>query len=177
MIRLFAAIPLPAAIADGLAGRQTGVDAADWRPAESLHLTLRFFGALREDVARDLDLELAAIALPRFELVLAGAGTFGGPEPQVLWVGVEPNAALKRLARACEAAARRAGLAAETRRYAPHVTLAYLDSAPPAQTIAWVQANNLLRSPPISVTEFGLFSSHPGRSGPHYRLEAAYPLH
>ncbi|MEO8115140.1 MAG: 2'-5' RNA ligase family protein, partial [Phenylobacterium sp.] len=54
MIRLFAALAIPDEIAIGLARRQQGVEAARWRPREALHVTLRFFGELREDVARDL---------------------------------------------------------------------------------------------------------------------------
>jgi 2'-5' RNA ligase len=39
-----------------------------------------------------------------------------------------------------------------------------------------MQANNLLRSPPILVSEFGLFSSVLTAEGSRYTLEASYPL-
>jgi 2'-5' RNA ligase len=41
---------------------------------------------------------------------------------------------------------------------------------------AWIQSNNLLKSPPIPVESFGLFSSILGNEGSHYRLEAKYLL-
>ena len=47
---------------------------------------------------------------------------------------------------------------------------------PPAEVAAWIQANNLLRSPPIRMESFGLYSSFLGSEQAHYRLEAAYPL-
>ena len=177
MIRLFAAVAPPMEIADGLVRRQTGVDGARWNPPESLHVTLRFFGDVREDIARDLDGELAAIGGRPFEIALQGVGAFGeGRDVHVLWAGLTECPELKRLAKACEAAARRAGLKAETRPYRPHLTLAYLRGAPPAELGAWVQANNLLKSPAFTVAAFGLYSSHQGKGGAHYRLEADYPL-
>lgn len=177
MIRLFAAVALPREIASALTRRQAGVDGARWRPAESLHVTLRFFGDIAENVARDLDAELAGIGGGPFEIELAGAGVFGdGREVHAIWAGVAESAPLSRLARACETAARRAGLKPEGRAYRPHVTLAYLRGADPAEVGAWVQANNLLKSPPIPVESFGLFSSHSTKEGSIYRLEAEYPL-
>jgi RNA 2',3'-cyclic 3'-phosphodiesterase len=177
MIRLFAALSIPAEIGRALQLRQTGIDGARWRPLEALHVTLRFYGELREDVARDLDGELLGIRGRPFEIELAGAGSFAdGDEINAVWAGVAENAELRRLAEACETAARRAGLKPEKRNYRPHVTLAYLRRSDPAEVAAWIQANNLLKSPPIAVESFGLFSSHLGRDGSHYRLEADYPL-
>jgi 2'-5' RNA ligase len=177
MIRLFAALALPSEIAASLEKRQRGVEGARWRPPESLHVTLRFFGDLKEDVARDLDAELSSLTGGGFEIALQGVGAFGeGRDIHAIWAGVSENAALKHLARACETAARRAGLRPETRNYRPHVTLAYLRRPDPAEVAGWIQANNLLKSPPIEVDRFALFSSHQTKDGSAYRLEAEYPL-
>jgi RNA 2',3'-cyclic 3'-phosphodiesterase len=177
MIRLFAAVALPPQITAALIRRQTGVETARWRPPETMHVTLRFFGDLREDIARDLDGELAGLDGGGFEIVLEGVGAFGeGRDIHAIWAGVGETPALTRLARACETAARRAGLKAEGRRYRPHVTLAYLRHADPAEVAGWIQANNLLKSPPIPIDRFGLYSSHQSKEGSYYRLEAEYPL-
>ena len=177
MIRLFAALQMPEDVSAALARRQTGIENARWRPPESLHLTLKFFGDLREDVARDLDAELLSVRAAPFDLVLEGAGTFSEDgEPRAAWAGVREDQALARLARACETAGRRAGLKGETRGFKPHVTLAYLRHADPLQVAHWVQANNLLQSPPIRIDRFGLYSSRLGGEGPSYRLEAEYLL-
>ena len=178
MIRLFAALALPPEIVAGLVRRQAGVDTARWRPPETLHVTLRFFGDLREDVARDLDAELSTINGGGFEIALQGVGAFGeGRDIHAIWSGVTEPPGLTRLARACEMAGRRAGLKPESRRYRPHVTLAYLRHADPAEVAAWIQANNLLKSPPVPIDRFGLYSSHPSKEGSTYRLEAEYPLY
>lgn len=177
MIRLFAAVAIPEEIGDGLARRQQGLPGARWRPRESLHLTLRFFGELSEDKADDLDAELATIAGPAIELTLSGVGVFeAGAGPRAVWAGAEDNPPLKRLAARCESAARRAGLAADRRVFRAHVTLAYLAGADPACVAAWVQEHNLLKSPPIPVRAFGLYSSRRGEAGAVYRLERHYAL-
>jgi len=177
MIRLFAALAIPPEIGTALQARQTGIEGARWRPLEALHVTLRFFGEIREDVARDLDAELMAASGRPFEIQLEGVGSFAdGADIHAVWAGVAENAELRRLAEACESAARRAGLKPEKRRYRPHVTLAYLRHPDPAEVAGWIQGNNLLKSPGIPMESFGLYSSHLGSAGSHYRLEAEYPL-
>ena len=177
MIRLFAAVAVPEEVALTLAHRQTGVAGARWRPAEALHVTLRFFGAMSEPVAVDLDDALRAVRAPAFELALRGAGAFGEDDHmRAVWAGVEENATLRRLAAKCETAARRVGLKAEARTYRPHVTLAYLRRAEPPKVAAWVQANNLLTTPAWTAEAFGLYSSWSGPDGSHYDLERSYAL-
>ena len=177
MIRLFAALPLPLDIAEALAARQSGLSGARWRPLESLHITLRFFGDMAEDVAADLDAELAGIDAPALELEFRGAGCFGeGAEVHAVWAGVAENPGLNRLARACETAARRAGLKPDTRNYTPHVTLAYLRRPDPVAVAAWIQSHNLLHSPVFRVPGFNLYSSWRSAEGSRYRCERTYPL-
>jgi RNA 2',3'-cyclic 3'-phosphodiesterase len=177
VIRLFAAIAMPPAITEALAPLQHGVEGARWRPAESLHITLRFFGDVPEPTADDLDEQLEAVGGKRLELSLSGVGVFGeGRELRAIWAGLADSEPLRGLARRCESAARRAGLEPNTRKYAPHVTLAYLRGADPGEVAAWIQRNNLLKSEAFPVGEFGLYSSWSGRSGSFYRLEKAYAL-
>ncbi len=164
MIRLFVALAVPDEIAEGLARRQQGVPGARWRPRDALHITLRFAGEVSEDVADDLDAALSGVVAPAFELALEGVGAFGeGRDLSAVWAGVAPSEPLKRLAARCESAARRAGLAAERRAFHPHLTLAYVDRPDPGRVAAWIQAHNLLCSPPFGVSAFGLYSSHRGR--------------
>ncbi len=177
MIRLFAAVAVPADVAERLTDRQDGVPGARWRPEEALHVTLRFFGELDPATAAELDDRLAQVRAPAFDLHLEGAGVFGGRDHmRAVWAGVGESAPLRHLAARCEAAAVRCGLAPEPRTYRPHVTLAYLRRAEPAKVGAWVQAHNLLRSPPWRAEAFGLYSSWSGPDGSRYDLERTYPL-
>jgi RNA 2',3'-cyclic 3'-phosphodiesterase len=95
-------------------------------PVEQLHLTLRFFGDIPRASVTELaaDLERAARACPAVEVALEGVGMF--PErghPRVLWLGLALPEPIFALQAACEAAAQRIGLPAETRPFRPHLTL------------------------------------------------------
>ena len=99
MIRLFAAIAVPEEIAEPLARRQQPLPGARWRPLGTLHITLRFFGEVREDVADDLDSALSVIAVSPFALSLEGVGVFGeGAWSQLQPQREGPRARLRRLA-------------------------------------------------------------------------------
>ena len=177
MIRLFSALNIPPDIGAALQSRQTGLVGARWRPLEALHVTLRFYGDIREDVARDLDEALFELSSAPFEIELEGVGAFSGEDGiHAVWAGVADNSALSRLAGACERASRSAGLKLEPRRYRPHVTLAYVRRPSPAAVATWIETHSRLKSPPIPVTAFGLYSSHQTGEGSRYRLEAQYPL-
>jgi 2'-5' RNA ligase len=177
VIRLFAALAIPPLIADGLIRRQVGLKGADWRPREALHITLRFFGNIPESTADDVDSALSLVTGRPFSLTLARVGSFDdNGDIHAVWAGVEPNEQLTQLAGRCERAARQAGLKPDTRTYHPHVTLAYLRRADPAEVAAWEQANNLLKSPAFAADRFGLYSSHQTSEGSRYRLEREYRL-
>ena len=177
MIRLFAALSIPGEIAEGLARRQQGLPAARWRPLESLHITLRFFGEIAERAADDLDAELAVIGGGGFSVALSGVGAFGeGGGVEAVWAGVEASEPLSRLAVRCEMAARRARLKADRRVFRPHVTLAYVRGAEPRRVAAWIQSHNLLKSPPFRVSAFSLYSSWRVGDQSRYQLERLYPL-
>lgn len=177
MIRLFAAVEVPPDLAEELTHRQGAIPGARWRPAELLHITLRFFGQVSETAAADLDAELGRLRAQPFDLRLEGAGAFGeGPYTRAVWAGVGDSEPLRQLAAKCENAARRAGLEPERRVYRPHVTLAYLRRPEPEKVAGWVRDNNLLRSPDFRVTWFGLYSSWSGPDGSRYDLEREYPL-
>ena len=175
MIRLFAALAIPHDLAPALIARQTGIEGARWRPQDSLHITLRFFGDLPETAADDLDLALESLRGAPLSLSLAGVGYFGeGPDIHAVWAGVAENERLRVLAGRCETAARRAGLAPDKRGYRPHVTLAYLTRPDPGQVAAWLQTNALLKSPTFEVIRFGLYSSVNTSGGTRYDLERSY---
>ncbi len=176
MIRLFTAIEIPESVRTRLSFLQGGVPGARWSPAENLHLTLRFIGEVDEATANDIDDMLSGLHAPSFELTLKGAGEFGGRDPHALWIGVAPNEVLMRLAAKIESALQRMGLPAETRKYAPHVTLARLRDAPVAKLREFLAAHAAFDSGPFAVRSFALFSSYPSSNGSLYRMERSYAL-
>ncbi len=177
MIRLFAAIAVPGDVARALAPCMEGLPGVRWRPAETLHITLRFAGDTPEPEADDLAAELSRVVGKPLNMRIAGVGTFGeGGDIDALWAGVDGGEPLAMLARRCEAAARRAGLKPETRRWRPHVTLASVRRIEPQCIGAWIHAHSLLAVPPFAISQFGLYSSWRGGDGATYRLERSYAL-
>lgn len=176
MPRLFAGIELPEEIRDHLSDLARPVPGAKWVDDDDLHITLRFAGDIDGRVARDFTDLLAEIEVDAFELRLEGLGTFGGNDPRTIWAGVSPNPALDALARACDRAARHAGLPAEAKPFRAHVTLARLRNAPPEIVARTLQQIGAFRTEPFAVKEFVLFSSRPKVGGGPYVVEATYPL-
>ncbi len=177
MIRLFVGLPLPEELRIRLAGLCAGVPGARWEPVENFHLTLRFIGEVELGQAEDIDGQLARLHMPSFAVTLATVDHFGPAEKaRALYVGVERSEPLVRLQAKIENALQRMGLEAETRKFVPHVTLARLSNTPAPRIQIFREAYNLFRAGPIPVTEFILYSSHPGKGHAVYREEAAYPL-
>jgi 2'-5' RNA ligase len=176
MLRLFTAIELPQAVRMRLTFLQAGVPGARWIASENMHLTLRFIGEVSEPTASDIDETLNNVRAKPFEIALKGVGEFGGRESRALWAGVSGNSALPQLAAKIESALQRMGLPAETRKYAPHVTLARLKDAPATKVRAFLSAHNLFDSGPFAVRAFALYSSFQTSKGSLYRVERLYDL-
>jgi len=175
-MRLFVALALPDTIRWQLRLLSGGLPGVRWVEPESFHLTLRFIGEVDEGMASDIDAVLARIRAPRFEVTLAGAGSFGGERPRLVWIGIEDNKPLFELQERVEAALRRAGVPPNTRRYSPHVTLARLKQPDLARVQGFLAANALFRAPPVPVERFSLIASYPTKSGAIYEDQADYPL-
>lgn len=173
MLRLFVGIELPSELKLRLSLLCAGVPGARWVEPGNYHLALRFIGEVDEGLASDIDAALAQIRAPRFDVTLAGVGRFGD---RVLWVGVEKNLPLFHLRDKVESALVRLGLEAETRRYAPHVTLARLRNAPEAKLEAFIAEHALFRADPFRIERFSLIASYLTKSGAIYEDQADYAL-
>ena len=97
---------------------------------EQQHLTLRFIGELDNGRLEEVAEALALVEGWPFELGLEGLGHFPPRgEPQVLWVGVTKSPELARLKRRIDRVLATVGLPPESRKFAPHVTLARVRGA------------------------------------------------
>lgn len=177
MIRLFVGLALPDAVRDRLATLQNGVPGARWVPPETFHVTLRFVGEIDEDVAADLDAELATLSAPAVPVRLRGLGRFGDKRgARALWVGVEPVPELLHLHGKVESACVRAGLDAASRRYVPHVTLARFGKPGGPRVDEVVAANGDWDGGAFVAGHVVLYRSLLGHDGATYEALAEYPL-
>jgi RNA 2',3'-cyclic 3'-phosphodiesterase len=186
-MRLFAAVLLPAPVADELAAEVAalrelpGADALRWTGRPGWHFTLAFYGEVDDAVVPDLSarLERAARHTEPFSLAVRGGGRFG--HGRALWAGAAGDVAeLRLLADRSEAAARRAGLPmADHRRYRPHLTLARSREA--VDVGPYVVLLEPFAGRPWTVTELTLVRSNLPKSGvpgeqPRYEPVGRWPL-
>ena len=176
MLRLFVGIEFPPELKLRLETLCTDVLGARWVDPGNFHLTLRFIGEVGEDVAADIDEALVRVRGRRFPLQLAGAGVFGGSRPHALWVGVEKHPDLVALRDKVEQALIRIGLPPESRKFAPHVTLARLRDPALDQLGGFLAAHARFRAEPLPVERFSLIASFPTKAGSIYEDQADYPL-
>ena len=177
VLRLFAALPVPEAIAERLTLLQGGLDGR-LVPPEALHVTLAFFGEQPARVAEDLHAALGQVATPDFALWLDGAGAFGKARPHAVYAAVRAEPALDLLRGKVLRAAHEAGLSLPAARYTPHVTLARYTKGmlSPQAAARMVAARAAFLAGPWAVEAFSLYRSDLGRAGPVYTELARYPL-
>ena len=175
-MRLFVALSIPDAVADGLMLLQGGVPGARWLEREQLHLTLRFIGEVDGRDARALDDALAGIDAPAFEMEIHGVGQFGNKQPHTLWAAARRNEMLEHLQRKVDTAIRRVGQPQDAHKFMPHITLARLRHPEIEKVRQWLTANALFTSRIFEVGAFCLYSSKLTSDGSIYRIEQEYPL-
>ena len=177
MFRLFVGIVFPEDVRFRLAALRFGLPGAKWIDAENMHLTVRFIGEVGGAQAEDIDMALARVSAPAFNLVISGIDCFeSGGKVHTLWAGIEKQPLLAHLYGKVESALVRAGCEPDKRKFKPHVTLARLRGGGGSRIASFIQAYNRLAIGPFAVDRFTLFRSHLGGEKAHYEELADYRL-
>ncbi len=162
-----------------LLGRLRPAARFQWSPPGNLHITTKFIGEWAEAELPRLSEALRGMpktgALP---ISVHGLGWFPNPHhPRVLFAGIEAPAGLGDLHRMTDEACAGLGVAAEQKRYSPHLTLARVrDGAGlPAvrQLIAGLESTDFGRFEAVS---FHLYESVLGPGGSQYKKLEEFPL-
>ena len=178
-MRCFIAIDLPDPVRDALEPVLAALPFGRPADPDQLHLTLAFLGEQPDELVEAAHLALEGIRFPRFDLQLAGLGSFPERRPQVLWAGVREASAVAALHGRVRAALHGAGLVLERRRFRPHVTLARVDRPGPADDDSLARFLGRwsgFPAPAFEVDSFGLWRSVLHRSGARHDELARYPL-
>ena len=176
MPRLFTALEIPREAALSLSLLRGGLSGARWIDIENYHLTLRFIGDVEGHVADDIANALDRVRRPSFTLTLSGVGAFGQKKPHAVWAGVAASPDLNALQAEIDRIFQRLGVAADPRKFMPHVTLARLRNSSPADVARYLSARGNFSALPFRVGRFVLMSSRDSVGGGPYIVEEAWPL-
>ncbi|KQT31234.1 2'-5' RNA ligase [Sphingomonas sp. Leaf412] len=179
MHRLFVALRPPRAIRAILTAAMGGVPGARWQDDEQLHVTIRFLGEVARDRAEDIATALSHVAAPVAAARVEGVGAFDRRgRVDTLWARVLPVEPLAALHRKVDQALSRAGVAPDTRRYLPHITVARLPRGgqDPVATAHWIADHAALAVPAFTLDHLYLYESHVRSDGARYEAIARWPL-
>jgi len=176
MPRLFTALEIPREAALSLSLLRGGLPGARWIDVENYHLTLRFIGDVEGHVADEIANALDRVRRPSFTLTLSGVGAFGQKKPHAVWAGVAASPDLNALQAEIDRLCQRLGVAADPRKFAPHVTLARLKNVSPEAVATYLSARGNFSALPFRVGRFVLMSSRDSVGGGPYIVEEAWPL-
>lgn len=176
MPRLFTGIEIPALIGDQLSGQRGGLPGARWIDPENYHLTLRFIGDVDMDIAEEIADALTRIHRPNFVLKLAELAVFGAKKPRAIVVRARMSPELADLQTEHERLMQRIGLPPETRKFAPHVTLARLRNATSHDIGNYLSLHGAFSVGAFPIDRFVLFSARQSTGGGPYVIETVYPL-
>ncbi len=179
-MRLFIAIPLPAAVIHELSALslrlRSGGHGLRWSASESWHMTLQFLGNSNREqyectVARLHEVRAAAVPI-----ALEGLDFFD--RAGVLFAGVRGTRELFLLQERVAAATQLCGFAAEARSYQPHITLARSKGKGQSQGLLRLKGK-MPREPQFTsfvAEEFPLYQSFLGPAGARHEVRARFTI-
>lgn len=147
-MRLFYAIEFPDPVKQRLAEVSSGLAALSargrWSRPDNIHMTIQFVGECPGEWLADLRniLRRAALSTAPFDLTIQGWGTFGDSQ-DILWLGIEREPELEKLAGTLKVLLRQQNLPFDRRPYTAHITLARQVHISREQLTGW-------QYPPIS---------------------------
>ncbi len=186
VIRSFVAIPIPDFAKDIITSLQArflplNID-AKWVPASNIHLTLKFFGEISQDLVPGIAGHIRSLAanFSPFSLQLHQAGVFPNfNRPRVVWVGVAGSGmdVLESLHSQINKELQSLGIPQESRKFSPHLTLGRLKSTQGNQELRKIiNDSSGLASKPFEVESISLYKSQLRPQGAIYTVLETFPL-
>ncbi len=179
-MRLFVGIAVAVAAAEELAIAQARLrgcaDGLRWTSAESWHITLQFLGETSPERCACITAQLRAVRARPVEITLEEFGCF--ERAGVVFVGVRPTTGLAALHGQVTAATGHCGIVAETRPFAPHITLARKRGRAQPLNLRTLK-NRMIALPPFSrfvAQEILLYESFLGADDPRYEVRERFAL-
>lgn len=179
-MRLFAGIPIAAAVIDELSAvslrLRSSTDGLRWSAPESWHITLQFLGSTGQEQYDCTVARLQQLRSSPVRIQLEGLGLF--ERAGVFFAGVGLTPELRALQERVTAATSLCGFIPETRPYHPHVTLARTKGKGRAQGLEELKAR-IHRQPAFTsfvAEEFVLYESVTRPTGALYEIRERFRL-
>ena|SRR5215471_20429265 len=171
--RLFVAIDLPDSTRQLLADLDPQMRGVHWTERDQMHLTLGFFGGVRDDVELKLREKLGAIEFGAFFVPVSGVGSFSSRgTPKIVWIGVgKAHPHLFQIHKRVQEAALAVGIEPELRPWHPHITIARCRDVSAQALRKFLQSNAEFDTGLIRVDAFHLYSSKLTPAGPIHTRE------
>ena len=176
MPRLFTGLEVPPEIGMLLSTMRGGLRGARWIDPENYHITLRFIGDVDEHTADEIADALDRVNRSPMPVTLEGLSSFGSKKPHSIYVRVAPDPEIMELQAEHERIMQRIGLAAEGRKFTPHVTVARCKGAAAADVAHWLSLRGVFHTTVFTARRFVLFSARASKGGGPYLVEEAYEL-
>jgi len=184
--RVFCAIEIPRDIRDQLLAHIEQLREAvpqvqaSWSRAESIHLTVKFFGNIEQSQVERLSAAASRVThrYSPFQIGLGGSGIFPPRgTPRVLWIGVnDPSGQLTDLQQQFENECAKEGFPKEERVFRPHLTLARIRNPRGSRRLAEVHKGIDFKPVDFSVSELLLFRSELSSEGSKYTIISRHGL-
>jgi 2'-5' RNA ligase len=187
-VRCFIAIPIDETIRAGLGDLQQRLKSkADlqkgdvkWVRPESIHLTLKFLGEIKDEQVVDVCKIVEAVAgrYQSFELDIGSVGHFGDKSARVLWVGIgEGREILLALQKDLEQQLAASGWPPEAREFTGHLTLCRIKNAKAGLKLAQMSKDyEDFRLGTMAADSVSVYQSQLTPSGPIYTVLGNYKL-
>lgn len=181
-MRLFTAIDLPSDILDRLERLLIGLRPEamiKWSPLDNLHITTKFIGDWPDVRLEELKSALRSVPSPHpFDISLQDIDFFpDAKSPRVCCIGILETPELTNLAKQTDVALGELGVAAESKPYVPHLTLARIKYPVPLNLLKRkIEQISPIRLGSFTVKDFSLVRSDPGSNSSIYRKMATFPF-
>jgi len=174
-MRLFVAVELPKEIKDTLYEFQKDLKPfvkANFIHKKNLHLTLKFFGEIKDEMVKEIQERLSKVRFSKFNLSLDEIGFFPNEKfINIIWIGLEPGNKIIKLQTLVDEET--LGYGKQESKFKAHLTLARVKSIKDKKGLINIVREKKLKGN-LLVESFHLMKSELSKDGPKYSVLKTY---
>ena len=174
-MRLFIAIPLDNVVKDHLIKLQEHIGSSDakiaWISKKNMHITLKFLGEVKD--TKKIQEALKKVKAKKMTIHLTNFSTFPKQDPRVLYIAVEPEDKLRKLAQEVDAETIHIQ---EDKPFVAHITLGRIKQVKFPQDFKRKQETLEIHPLQLIINKFQLVTSKVTSAGSDYKVVEEYQL-